>query len=158
MDVGKGKRRKKAAYAGGLVLDPKVGKSGFYLFFGGLLCLICLSESALRLSLVGFYDRFVLLLDFNSLYPSIIQEFNICFTTVEREARSSQKKSEVCARARACGNLSTMPRQRVSLQALGCFYGNRKRSRRRFPRFQIRTWRWEFYPKRLGSWWSDVSR
>ena len=32
----------------------------------------------------GLWDRYILVMDFNSLYPSIIQEFNIDFTTVER--------------------------------------------------------------------------
>ncbi|CAK7892719.1 DNA polymerase alpha catalytic subunit A [[Candida] anglica] len=33
----------------------------------------------------GLHKNYVLVMDFNSLYPSIIQEFNICFTTVERD-------------------------------------------------------------------------
>lgn len=33
----------------------------------------------------GLHKNYTLVMDFNSLYPSIIQEFNICFTTVERD-------------------------------------------------------------------------
>jgi DNA polymerase alpha subunit A len=32
----------------------------------------------------GLWETYVLVMDFNSLYPSIIQEYNIDFTTVEK--------------------------------------------------------------------------
>lgn len=51
-------KRGQPAYAGGKVFEPKP----------------------------GLYNKYVVVLDFKSLYPSLICEYNICFTTVNGEA------------------------------------------------------------------------
>lgn len=58
---------KKSKYQGGLVFEPEK----------------------------GLHTNYVLVMDFNSLYPSIIQEFNICFTTVERDVENIDELPEV---------------------------------------------------------------
>lgn len=62
--AGSTSKSKRDKYKGGLVFEPKR----------------------------GLWDKYILVMDFNSLYPSIIQEYNIDFTTVVRDdaAVSSQ--------------------------------------------------------------------
>lgn len=58
---------KKSKYQGGLVFEPEK----------------------------GLHKNYILVMDFNSLYPSIIQEFNICFTTVTRDPNNIEELPDV---------------------------------------------------------------
>ncbi|KAJ6485791.1 hypothetical protein C8R45DRAFT_829069 [Mycena sanguinolenta] len=63
---GKSTKKKRDKYKGGLVFEPKR----------------------------GLWDKYILVMDFNSLYPSIIQEYNIDFTTVDVDEQFDDEGEE----------------------------------------------------------------
>ncbi|KAJ6624905.1 DNA polymerase alpha catalytic subunit [Mycena sp. CBHHK59/15] len=64
---GKPTKKKRDKYKGGLVFEPKR----------------------------GLWDKYILVMDFNSLYPSIIQEYNIDFTTVNVDEELNEDGEEM---------------------------------------------------------------
>ncbi|KAJ7708740.1 DNA polymerase alpha catalytic subunit [Mycena rosella] len=68
-ETGKMTKKKRDKYKGGLVFEPKR----------------------------GLWDKYILVMDFNSLYPSIIQEYNIDFTTVNVDEEVNEDGEEKIA-------------------------------------------------------------
>ncbi|KAJ7065309.1 DNA polymerase family B-domain-containing protein [Mycena amicta] len=79
---GKSTKKKRDKYKGGLVFEPKR----------------------------GLWDKYILVMDFNSLYPSIIQEFNIDFTTVDVEEQFNEEGEEMIPEPPEGRDLGVLPR------------------------------------------------
>lgn len=60
----------------------------------------------------GLHQDYTLVMDFNSLYPSIMQEYNICFTTVARDAynRTHDDQKDMPAYPDRDQNMGILPR------------------------------------------------